>query len=183
MDALFLPLLALCVLAVASALAVVLVGRPVHAVVALLAHSLSLAVIYAVLSAGMVAVGQLLIYSGAIVVLFLFVVTLLPMGGTELRPAAGRIIAALVAAATLIAALAAALTGVLPTPSAAPVGLTITDVGVALFQPLLVALEFTSPLLLVAIVGAVAIWRRRESHPVTAVRPTSTGVRRVVLHR
>src|SRR5205814_1021543 len=83
-----------CVVALASALGVVIARRPVYAAIFLLLHSLSLAALFGVLFAAMVAVGQVLIYSGAIVVLFLFVVTLLPSGGRELGVTGNRIGAA-----------------------------------------------------------------------------------------
>ena len=57
-------------------------------------------------------------------------------------------------------------------------------VGRALFGPLLVAFELTAPLLLVAIVGAVVIWRRHEPAPRTAARPHKLAEpRRLVMHR
>src|SRR5690349_11841858 len=109
MDAQFVALLLACVVAVLAALAVVLTRRPVYAAVGLLAHTLSLAALFAILGAGLVAIGQVLIYSGAIVVLFLFVVTLLPLGGSELPADTNRVAGAVVAAGALLAALAAAL--------------------------------------------------------------------------
>src|SRR4051812_24525839 len=109
MDSLFVPLGLGCAVALISALGVVLARRPIYAAVCLLAHSLSLAGLFGVLSAPMVAVGQLIIYSGAIVVLFLFVVTLLPSGGRELTPPGSRVLAALVAGAALLGALGATL--------------------------------------------------------------------------
>jgi preprotein translocase SecE subunit len=101
---LLVPLLLGCLVALASALAVVLARRPVYAAIGLLVHSLSLAALFGILSAGMVAVGQVIIYSGAIVVLFLFVVTLLPLGGRELAPTGGRVAAAFIAGASLVVA-------------------------------------------------------------------------------
>jgi NADH-quinone oxidoreductase subunit J len=181
-DATFLSLLLLCLLALASAMAVVLARRPVHAAVALLAHSLSLAALFAVLAAGLVAVGQLLIYSGAIVVLFLIVVTLLPTGGQELAPAGGRLAAAALAAAALIVAFALALWGTPVAVSGTSPG-GVDAIGRALFGPLLVAFELTAPLLLVAIVGAVVIWRRREPQPVVARRAAAPAHRELVIHR
>src|ERR1043165_3721519 len=77
------PVAICCALAALSALGVVLLRRPVHVAVALLAHSLSLAALYLSLEAQFSAVAQTLIYSGAIVVLFLIVVALLPTGGRE----------------------------------------------------------------------------------------------------
>src|SRR6266852_2211595 len=109
MQALFVPTLVGCVVALLSALGVVLARRPIYAAMALLVHSLSLAALFGLLSAAMVAVGQVIIYSGAIVVLFLFVVTLLPTGGRELAPPGARIVAACVAGGGLLVAFAAAL--------------------------------------------------------------------------
>jgi NADH-quinone oxidoreductase subunit J len=183
MDALFLPLFVGCAVALLSALGVVLARRPIYAAMFLLIHSLSLAALFGVLSAAMVAVGQVIIYSGAIVVLFLFVVTLLPSGGVELGLRGSRIAAACVAGGGMLVALAAAVAagGI---PAAVTGGdLGIAAVGHALFGPLLVAFELTAPLLLVAIVGAVVIWRRHEPRPRTAHVTKVAEPRRLVMHR
>src|SRR5207302_4205952 len=84
MDDVFGPLLIGCAVALASALGVILARRPIYAAIFLLVHSLSLAGLFGLLSAAMVAVGQVVIYSGAIVVLSFFAVTLLPSGGCAL---------------------------------------------------------------------------------------------------
>ena len=182
MDDLFGPLLVGCAVALASAIGVVLARRPIYAAIFLLVHSLSLAALFGILSATMVAVGQVIIYSGAIVVLFLFVVTLLPSGGRELGPT-GRVAGACVAGGGMLVALAAALAG-----GSIPAAVTAADLGVgavgrALFGPLLVAFELTAPLLLVAIIGAVVIWRRHEPAPRTAPVQKVAEARRVVMHR
>src|SRR5919201_3563293 len=117
MDELLIPLALGCLVALASALGVVLVRKPVYAAIFLLVHSLSLAALFGLLSAAMIAVGQVLIYSGAIVVLFLFVVTLLPSGGRELAPTTSRVAAACVAAGGLVIALGAGLAAA-PLPQA-----------------------------------------------------------------
>ena len=168
-DQLFAPVVAACVIAFVSALFVVLARGAIRAVVGLLAHSLSIAALYALLAAGLVAVGQLLIYSGAIVVLFLFVVALLPPGGRELssqllRVTAG-VLVGLVMLAALYTGLEPALFGNVQLAAAAgPIG-SVAGVGHQLFDfdKLLVPFELTAPLLLVAIVGAVALWRRQEA--------------------
>ncbi|MBV9172525.1 MAG: NADH-quinone oxidoreductase subunit J [Chloroflexi bacterium] len=183
MDDLFFPLLIGCIVALLSALGVLLARRPVYAAVALLVHSLSLAALFGILAAGMVAVGQILIYSGAIVVLFLFVVTLLPAGGLELAPQGNRIAAACVAAAAIVVALAVSLARGIPAP-APNFDLSVAAVGQALFGPLIGPFELTAPLLLVAIVGGVAIWRRHEPRPTIARKPqAATEPRKLVLHR
>jgi NADH-quinone oxidoreductase subunit J len=157
----------------------------VYAAIFLLVHSLSLAGLFGLLSAAMVAVGQIIIYSGAIVVLFLFVVTLLPSGGRELSPTRTRVIAACLAGGGLLVALAETFTATGGLPATSPTGdLGVAAVGQALFGPLLVAFELTAPLLLVAIIGAVVIWRRHEPRPRTAPRPArSAEPRKLVMHR
>ena len=182
MQSLFVPLLLGCALALVSALGVVLARRPIYAAMALLAHSLSLAALFAMLSTALVAVGQVIIYSGAIVVRFLFVVTLLPTQGRELGPTGGRVAAAGVAGGGMLVALAASLAiGALP-PTPTTFDLGVAAVGNALFGSLVIAFELTAPLLLVAIVGAVVIWRRHEPRSTTPPRVLETEPRRVVLH-
>ena len=184
MSDLLVPLGLGCLVALASALAVVLARRPVYAAIALLVHSLSLAALYAILSAGLVAVGQVIIYSGAIVVLFLFVVTLLPLGGRELPLTGGRVAAACVAGASLVVALAAALAVTGPTalpPTSPTPDLGVASVGRVLFGPLLVAFELTAPLLLVGMVAAVVIWRRHEPRPRVASANAPREPRRLVM--
>jgi NADH-quinone oxidoreductase subunit J len=183
MDSLFCPLLVGCVLALLSALGVVLARRPIYAAIFLLGHSLSLAGLFALLSSAMVAVGQVIIYSGAIVVLFLFVVTLLPSGGSERNLTLSRVAAALVAGGGLLVALAAGLAGGSLPAISAEGDLSVAAVGHALFGPLLVAFELTAPLLLVAVIGAVVIWRRHEQPRIAPAVARETEPRHLVMHR
>jgi NADH-quinone oxidoreductase subunit J len=155
------------VVAFFSALFVVTARGAIRAVVALLAHSLAIAALYALLAAGLVAVGQLLIYSGAIVVLFLFVVALLPPGGRELSSQPLRVTAGILVGLVLLAALFTGLGpatagGLQLTGAGAEIG-SVTGVGHQLFDAgkLLIPFELTAPLLLVAIIGSVALWRRQ----------------------
>ena len=173
MNDLFVPIAIAAAVALVSALGVVVARRLVHAVVALLVHSLAIAALYLILAADLVALGQIIIYSGAIVVLFLFVVALLPAGGAEGPIGAGRALSAVVAAAALLVAVAAGLVVGVPTVRTGPVG-GVEAIGRMLFGPLIVPFELTAPLLLVAIVGAVAVWRRQEparSTPYTEEAP------------
>jgi len=161
-ERVLIPLAVGCAVALVSALGVVLARRPVHGAVALLVHSLAIAGLYLLLAADLAAFGQLLIYSGAIVVLFLFVVALLPTGGAEQPATSMRIAATLVGAGALLVALGA----ILSTPIPVPAGTVVTGVaavGRVLLGPLIVPFELTAPLLLVAIIGAVTLWRRQEA--------------------
>lgn len=158
----FIPLTIGCALALASALAVILPRRPVHCAIALLVHSISLAALYLAMFADLVAMGQVIVYSGAVVVLFLFVVLLLPKGGREPRLGPRRWFTAMIGGgAFFIALLASVVVQLPPAPADVPHG--SAAVGRSLFGSLLVPFELTAPLLLVAIIGAVTLWRRTEA--------------------
>lgn len=156
------PVVICCFLAALSALGVVLLRRPVHVAVALLAHSLSLAALYMALEAQFSAVAQTLIYSGAIVVLFLIVVALLPTGGKE-ELGFGRVAAGALVFVSIAAGIGAAVWASLALlPTAKGSGFTVKEIGAPLFAELIVPFELTAPLLLAAIVAAIALWRRQE---------------------
>ncbi|MFN0074778.1 MAG: NADH-quinone oxidoreductase subunit J [Chloroflexota bacterium] len=157
----FLPAAIVALFTVIGALGVVLARRPVHASLALLGHSLGMAGLFLVLSAELVAMGQIVIYSGAIVVLFLFVVALLPNEGLEGALGSGRASAALVMVAILLGTFGTVIGAGAPLARNAPDS-SVEAVGRALFGSLIVSFELTAPLLLVAIIGAVVIWRRQE---------------------
>ncbi len=151
----------LCALIALSALFVTLLRKPVHAAMALLGHSLALAALYLSLSADLLAAAQVLIYSGAIVVLFIFVVALLPAEGREENLSLRKFLTAGAVAALLGGTLAIVVRPNLGLGLAATVPTTV-DVGHSLFRELFLPFELTAPLLLCAIVGAVALWRRQE---------------------
>lgn len=157
----FIPVVVCCALAAVTALGVILMRRPVHVAVSLLGHSLSLAALYMAVAAPFSAVAQTLIYSGAIVVLFLIVVALLPSGGAEEPP--GRRLA--MGALVLLGTLAALGTAVMASgiAHAEGKGFSVEQVGAPLFGELLVPFELTAPLLLAAIVAAITLWRRQEA--------------------
>jgi NADH-quinone oxidoreductase subunit J len=157
----FVPAAIVAALTIAGALGVVLSRQPVHAALALLGHTLGLAGLFLVLSAELVAMGQIVIYSGAIVVLFLFVVALLPSGGFEGAFGSARAASALVMVAIVLGTLGVVI-GVGAPMAATTSDHSVESVGLALFGPLIVPFELTAPLLLVAVIGAVVIWRRQE---------------------
>ncbi|MCC7073866.1 MAG: NADH-quinone oxidoreductase subunit J [Deltaproteobacteria bacterium] len=154
------PVVACCALAAVTALCVVALRRPVYVAVSLLGHSLSLAGLYLALGAQLSAAAQTLIYSGAIVVLFLIVVALLPSGGAE-RVGLGRVVAGVAVFLATAAGLAAAVAAS-GLPHAKKDTFSVEQVGAPLFDELLVPFELTAPLLLAAIVAAIALWRRQE---------------------
>jgi NADH-quinone oxidoreductase subunit J len=153
-------------LAVVSALAMVLnIRNTVAAAVSLVVTMVSLGGVYLLLEAYLVAALQILVYGGAIVVLFVFVVMLLNLRREALPPGRWRAAKALatVLAAAVLAQFLAALPAALPEGVATlPEGWGgYREVGVALYTRFVLPFEATSILLLAAIVGAVILAKRR----------------------
>jgi NADH-quinone oxidoreductase subunit J len=159
--------------AVVSGLFVITRENPVASVMFLVVTLFSLAGLFVLLDAHFIAAVQVIVYAGAIMVLFLFVVMLLNLGhertaefrGPLSRMAAGALALALAGftARFLVGGTPAeteggrqALQAVLDARGA------VGAVAVPLFRDYLVPFEVTSLLLLVAIVGAVVLARRRE---------------------
>jgi NADH-quinone oxidoreductase subunit J len=148
--------------------AVVTITRrnPVSAVMSLVATFFGLAAIYAALSAHFLAVLQVLVYAGAIMVLFIFVVMIL--NREEVAPLALRPMRLLgVAAAAYLLVVFADVVNVGVTTTAAPPVVpetygTVASVGDLLFREFLYPFEAISLLLLVAIVGGVVVSRSHQ---------------------
>jgi NADH-quinone oxidoreductase subunit J len=162
----------LAVVLVASAVFVVTARKPVYSVVGLLANFLALAAMYLTLHAEFLAVIQIVIYSGAILVLFLFVIALLSSGvapfasGPDRMPRALAPALALVVAALGLLAYALRSTQVTGAPlSAQPGGPpgapnvfgSVADFGAALFTTYLLPFEVTAFILMVAVIGVVLL--------------------------
>ncbi|HEY0242548.1 MAG TPA: NADH-quinone oxidoreductase subunit J [Gemmatimonadaceae bacterium] len=162
------------VVAIASAIAFVTRKSPVAAALWLVNTMFALAAEYILLDAQFIGVMQVLVYAGAIMVVFLFVVMLLNLGHpSDIADARGKwpvFVAALIGIA-LVAQLGAVLKSDIAWKFAVPVGYNAEQMGkygavgtVArpLFNEYLLAFELTSVLLLVAIAGAVVLGRRKE---------------------
>jgi NADH-quinone oxidoreductase subunit J len=153
-------------LAVASALTFVTRKSPVAAALWLVNTLFCVAALYIMLDAQFIGAIQVLVYAGAIMVVFLFVVMLLNLGHpseiADMRGNWGKIAAGAVGLA-LVAQLFVILRQQLPrAPRAVPeVPGVIHGIAEPLFREYLLAFEITSILLLVAIVGAVILAKRR----------------------
>lgn len=152
--------------AIAGALGVVLSKKPVYSALSLLVNFAVVAVLFISLQAQFVAVVQIIVYAGAIVVLFLFVIMLIggDLPGVAIRPR-GRAVAAVVAALAGVLALAGLGYAVIAGSPAAMSGAvpgngSVQAIGEALFTTYLLPFELASVLLLVAMVGAVALARK-----------------------
>ena len=151
---------------VLASLGVIGQRNPMHSVMLLIVSFGALAGLYILLDAPFTAVTQIIIYAGAIMVLFLFVVMLLnahteaDSPGAVFGPRAMRIGAVL--SILLCAEVIWALSRVAPTFFGAENGVasqvsSVTNIGMALFTTHAFAFEVTSILILVAMVGAVVI--------------------------
>ena len=161
------------VIALGSAIAFVTRKSPVAAALWLVNVMFSLAALYVMLDAEFIGVIQVLVYAGAIMVVFVFVIMLLNLGHpSELAQARGKWwkLAAAAVGLVLLAEIMVISRGGLPETLVVPAGQNqqqlreLNPVGVVakpLFNEYLLAFELTSVLLLVAIAGAVVLGRGR----------------------
>ncbi len=162
------------VIAVGASLLVVSQRNPMHSVLLLIASFAALAGLYVLLGAPFLADIQIIIYAGAIMVLFLFVVMLLNAPREEVDPARapvlhgprrfGAVLAVLLALELIWAVWWAisggAETGALAGEAAVPVS-SVRQIGEVLFTEYGFAFEVTSILIIVAMVGAVVLAKRK----------------------
>jgi NADH:ubiquinone oxidoreductase subunit 6 (subunit J) len=156
--------------ALAGALGVIALRNPFFSVLALVGHLLALAVLFLLLRAEFLAAAQVVVYAGAVMVLYVFVVAY--VGGIEeqpLGPSAGalRVLGPVFAAALLVeVAIATVGSGLRAVDSAGPdvaAGFGSPQaIGNLLMLRFLIAFEVASYLLLVAAVAAVVLARRRR---------------------
>ncbi|HXP38508.1 MAG TPA: NADH-quinone oxidoreductase subunit J [Solirubrobacteraceae bacterium] len=187
---------------ITGAIGVVVLRNPFYAVLALVAHLLSLAVLFLLLRAEFVAAIQVVIYAGAVMVLYVFVVAYVgdqseSLGDRLRNPGAvgsqlrlgGAIVAGALLVELLIALLGTGLEaingkGAGYSPGPETFG-TPAYIGKLLLTRFLLAFEVASFLLLIAAVGGVVLARRRQGleeddeqdvlTPMNLLRPRSTG--------
>jgi len=160
---------------VASALLAVTRRNPVHSMLWVLALFLHVAGIFLLLDAEFLAAVQLIVYAGAILVFYLFILMLLDLPSEEARPRFGThwpfaaaaglsfVFLAWLAQFETIDPIVPAINPVAPnTQGSAALG-SLTDIGMALFGPFALPFEIASLVLLAAIVGAVVLARRRTT--------------------
>ena len=163
-----------------GALGVILSRNTVHSALSLVATLFGVAVLFVAQEANFLAAVQVIVYAGAIVVLFLFVIMLLGVDNAddlESEPLVGQRPAAIAIGALLAAGLVAVVvtstvTGV-PSASAEWVrdGDDIAQIGRLLFTDYLFAFEITSLLLVIAVVGAVLLARTKAGDQVDDDEP------------
>ncbi len=170
MDALYFWLFA--VIAIVASVLVVGQRNPMYSVLLLIVSFAALSGLYVLLNAPFMAVVQIIIYAGAIMVLFLFVVMLLnvtsedaavePRARLTIGPGPRKFGAVL--AVVLAVELVWALRRIADAPfqAADPETSSVAQLGLRLFREYAFAFEATSILILVAMVGAVIIARKER---------------------
>jgi NADH-quinone oxidoreductase subunit J len=168
MSAVLLIFFLLAGLAVLGAVALILQSHPIHSALSLILVMVSLAGLYLLMGAEFIAAVQIIVYGGAVMVLFVFVIMLLnagveertnlsklaTFGGIPLALALGGIIAAAIARSS----------GHLPAPTAAAEGAlsSTRQLSMLLFSEFVYPFELTSFLILVAILGAIVLAQREN---------------------
>jgi NADH-quinone oxidoreductase subunit J len=180
---------------IASAVWTISAKKPVYSVVALLINFAALAVLYVTLSAEFLAVMQIIVYSGAILVLFVFVIALLSSGVAPFAAGPNRMPKAVAPSIVIVlAALAFLVYGAMRGPAVAPgsvhttstigpVGTagifgSVADFGKALFTVQLLPFEITALILMVAVIGVVAL--AGDQRPYVPSRKHASEVERSV---
>ena len=172
------------VLAVLTAVGTVAMRSAIRASVALLFHIISLAGLFLVLHAQLLAAMQLIVYAGAVVVLFLFVIMVLGptpdrsgnQRGLLIRAAAGGLMALVMGAISfaLISFAPPMLPGVTPCPPGAGAECGqfggVEALGGVLYGSAALPFELVSVLLLVAVLGAMAVARGHSSEDRDALK-------------
>jgi NADH-quinone oxidoreductase subunit J len=157
----------LAALAVIGAVSLILQKHPIHSALSLIVVMIALAGLYLLLGAEFVAAVQIIVYGGAIMVLFVFVIMLLNAGVEEhtsiskMAGAPGLLL--VVALAGLVAATIARSTDSIQTTS--QTGNMSSTLGISnmIFKDFVYPFELTSFLILVAVLGATVLAQREKS--------------------
>jgi len=161
----------LSVLAVAAALGMVLARRAVHCAVLLAVVMLSLAVLYAMLGAPFLAFVQVIVYTGAVLMLFLFVLMIVGVNSTDsiVETIRGQRVAAILVAIGMLVLLSLIIGNAAIGPSA-PSSASYSSgnlLGLAtlIFTTYVFPFEVTSALLITAALGAMVLAHRERTSP------------------
>ncbi len=166
------------VLAVVGALNVILQRNPIYSAIGLIVTLCSLAGLFLTLSAQFIAAIQIIVYAGAIMVLFVFTIMLLNVRTEESKHdrhkflkwlAAPLFLALLGEIYYFVRTVSNPLPGIPATGTAPPAEIlgTVESIGTQMFTSYLLPFEATSVLILMAIVGAMLLARREKESPMT----------------
>jgi NADH-quinone oxidoreductase subunit J len=159
--------IAFAALSVLGAMGLILFRHPMKGAMSLIVTMISLAGLYALLSAKLIFVLQLIVYAGAIMSLILFIIMFLNIQDNDLPVEEGRFLylAGGIAVIIPIASFLIKIVNSLPNSQVTIVGNGfggVKEVGLILFQDWLLPFEIVSLLLLVALIGAVVLAGKRR---------------------
>jgi NADH-quinone oxidoreductase subunit J len=157
----------LSIIAIGCALGVILSRNPISSVLFLICTFFAISGHYLLMNAQFLAIVNIIVYAGAIMVLFLFVIMLMNLNA-DVEPQKGKLIqlASVIAGGTLFLVVLAAL----KTATYQPFSLGSTDIGLiqnlgkVLFTQYVLPFEISSVLFLSAMIGAVVIGKKEEPH-------------------
>jgi NADH-quinone oxidoreductase subunit J len=153
-------------IAVVCGINLVVQTHPISSALSLVGVMGSLAVLYLLLGAEFIAAAQVIVYAGAIMVLFLFVIMLLNAGSEPKRPGKSKLVRLLgiPLMAVLLGLLSFLVQRALPKTAGVKFGAFTGgrpyDVGKAIFTEYMLPFEVTSVLILIAILGAIVLARK-----------------------
>lgn len=151
----------LAVITVGAALMVIFSKSPVSSILFLLLAFFCIAAFYVILGAQFLAAVQVIVYAGAILVLFLFVIMLLNLRKIEEKGSGFLKTLGVVAGGCIVVLFITAFSGIAPSVAPAEEMTPTMSLGQQLFTVYLVPFEIASVLLLVAIIGAVVLVKKR----------------------
>jgi NADH-quinone oxidoreductase subunit J len=148
--------------------------HPINSALSLIVVMGSLALLYLLLGAEFVAAVQVIVYAGAVMVLFVFTIMLLNAGAEERTPHASRVatmlgVPGLIIGLGIVVAVVSRMAGLDRIGIGGPQGINASEsfgapqaIAHLLFRDFLLPFEVTSILILIAIMGAVVLARREE---------------------
>lgn len=158
----------LSILMIFSSLMVLISRKPIHSLLYLIFSFFTLAGHYILLNAQFLAVVHIIVYAGAIMVLFLFTVMLLNLNiVAEARKSRLTQVIAVIASGVLLVSLVGALKGLKIEPAIDPATLqigTVQNLGRVLFNQYVLPFEIASILFISAMVGAVMLGRKETNY-------------------
>lgn len=155
-------------LAVLGAIGLILAREPVHSALSLVLVMIALAVLYLLLGAAFIAAIQILVYAGAIMVLFVFVIMLLN-AGVEVRTNLSRMAfwvglpLAFVFLAGIVYSLFYQYSATSAGAVAGPVPASTEELSMKIFTEFVLPFELTSILILIAVLGALVLAKKEAS--------------------
>jgi NADH-quinone oxidoreductase subunit J len=157
--------LVLAAVTVAGAVSLIVQRHPIHSALSLIVVMVALAGLYLLQGAEFVAAVQIIVYAGAIMVLFIFVIMLLNAGEEERSNASrlARFVGVPLGAVFLVEVAYWIGRATLHLGSAPPEAVSTRDLSTLLFREYVFPFELTSFLILIALLGALVLARREES--------------------